>query len=188
MPRILALALLVPAAMSAEVLCSLGAAPASYNPSLDQRSSPDALQLAARVNTAVSSICADHCPTMSLLRNTSAADVMLIADSGQGKLVYSPQFFATAYESFGDAGILALLAHELGHALDVTLGAAWIKKSWSPELRADAWAGCVIAKMNLGAAGLPALEKYPSAAHPAWSVRLPVIRTGYTQCGGTAKL
>src|SRR5262249_49760111 len=73
--------------------------------------------------------------------------------------------------------------------LDDTLGAAWVKPGWPPELRADAWAGCVLAKLDLGARGLDpalrALEKYPAPSHPAWGVRLPVLRTGFTQCGGT---
>jgi hypothetical protein len=33
---------------------------------------------------------------------------------------------------------------------------------------------------------LQALAKYPSPAHPAWAVRLPVLRTGFAQCGGDA--
>ncbi len=125
---------------------------------------------------------------MALFRNTTAPNAMLIADSGEAKLVYSPQFFAGAYERFGDTGIVAIMAHEVGHALDATMGAAWIKNGWSAELRADAWAGCVLAKMGPGAGGLEssltALSKYPSPAHPGWNLRLPVLRTGYTQCGG----
>jgi len=92
------------------------------------------------------------------------------------------------HESFGDAGIVAIIAHEFGHALDDALGANWIQASWGPELRADAWAGCTLAKADFTAAdmesALNALAKFPSAAHPAWSLRIAAIRTGYTQCGG----
>jgi len=181
---------LLPGCMSAEVLCVLGKAAASYTSAQDQRPSSDALQLASRLNTALKAICADRCPQMALFRNPTVPNAMLIADSGQGKLVYSPQFFAAAYESFGDSGILAIMAHEVGHALDATLGAAWIKNSWTPELRADAWAGCVLARIDPGPKGLEpslaALAKYPSPAHPAWNARLSVLRTGFTQCGGSA--
>jgi hypothetical protein len=182
------LAAFLPWCASAEILCALGKDAASYKPAEDQRPSSDALQLATRVNTALKSICADHCPQMALFRNTTAPNAMLIADSGQGKLVYSPQFFAAAYEGFGDAGIVAIMAHEVGHALDATMGAAWIKNSWSPELRADAWAGCVLSKVDSAGLerGLAALSKYPAPPHPVWSQRLPVVRTGYTQCGGSA--
>src|SRR5262249_8265970 len=95
-----------------------------------------------------------------------------------------------AYESFGDNGISAIIAHEVGHALDTTLGAKWVKESWPPEVRADAWAGCVLAKLNPDAAGikssLGALPKYPSPSHPGWTQGIPVLRIGYTQCGGDA--
>jgi hypothetical protein len=180
--------LLLPWGASAEVLCALGISASSYKPAQDQRPTSDALQLAGRLNAALKAICADHCPVMALFRNTTAPNAMLIADSGQAKLVYSPQFFAAAYESFGDNGILGIMAHEVGHALDATVGVAWIKNSWAPELRADAWAGCVLARMGPGTSSLEpsltALSKYPSPAHPGWNLRLPVLRTGYTQCGG----
>ena len=79
-----------------------------------------------------------------------------------------------------------------GHALDDTLGAAWIEKSWTAELRADSWAGCILAKTNLSpadlTAALGALAAHPSPAHPAWGVRLPAIRAGYSRCGGAVKI
>ena len=82
----------------------------------------------------------------------------------------------------------AFIAHELGHALDETMHTAWIQRSWAPELRADAWAACILAKANLSgrdlADALTAFAKYPSPAHPAWSARLPVVRIGFSQCGG----
>jgi hypothetical protein len=182
--------LLLPWGASAEVLCALGTGASSYKPAQDQRPTSDALQLAGRLNAALKTICANHCPVMALFRNTTAPNAMLIADSGQAKLVYSPHFFAAAFESFGDSGIVAIMAHEVGHALDATMGAAWIKKSWTPELRADAWGGCILARMGPGPSGLgpslTALARYPSAAHPGWNLRLQALRTGYTECGGDA--
>ena len=150
------------------------------------------MQLAGKVNTAVKTICASNCPGVMLMRNTTAANVMLIAGGGQGRLVYSPQFFAAANDTFGDAGIVALIAHELGHALDDSLGAAWVKTTWTPELRADSWTGCVLARTDLSSkdleSALRALAKYPpqtgAPAPSSWTLRLPVLRTGYTQCGG----
>ena len=186
------LACLLSAAASAQVICALGPGAASYKTSADQRPTSDAMQLAGRVNTAVKTICGSNCPGVMVLRNTTAANVMLIAEGGQAKLVYSPQFFAAANDTFGDAGIVAIIAHELGHALDDGLGAAWIKTTWTPELRADSWTGCVLARTGLSPKdlelALSALAKYPSqleaAAHPGWTLRLPVLRTGFTQCGG----
>jgi Zn-dependent protease with chaperone function len=117
---------------------------------------------------------------------------MLIADAGQAKLVYAPQFFSAAYESYGDGAILAIIAHEVGHALDDTLGAAWIKSNWTPELRADAWAACLLARINPSpedlSGSLTGLAKYAPPTLPAWSQRLPAVRAGFTQCGGDGAL
>jgi hypothetical protein len=171
-----------------QVVCALGPGASAYKAGEDQRPTPDALELAGRVNSAVKSICKDSCPTVALFRNASAANIMLIADAGQAKLVYAPQFLTAAYEAYGDGGVMALIAHELGHALDDTLGAAWIKTEWSPEVRADAWAGCVLARAELARDEIEstseALAKYPAASSPSWNLRLPALRAGYIQCGG----
>src|SRR4030081_3282433 len=164
---LLAAAFLMP--LKGEILCALGPGSASYKPAADQRPPNDAMQLASRVNAAVKTICGSQCPVMAVLRNATAPNAMLIADAGQAKLVYSPRFFAAAYDSSGDGGIVAIIAHEVGHALDATMGAAWIKQTWTPELRADAWAGCLLARLDPGPGGiqpaLSALSKYPSPSH-----------------------
>ena len=171
-----------------EVVCMLGPANPPYNAYSDQRSSGDALELAGRVNAALVSSCVPNCPRISMFRNSTASNLMLMKAPDQTKLVYKPEFFTKVYESAGDAGILALIAHEVGHAIDGAAAPPWMKRNWSPELRADAWAGCALAKMNLSArsvqAGFSTLSKYPSPSHPDWSVRLPVLQFGYTQCGG----
>ena len=63
-------------------------------------------------------------------------------------------------------------------------------RRWTPELRADAWAGCILARDNLTPAdlqeALAALSEFPSPSHPNWNLRLPVIRSGYAHCGGAA--
>jgi hypothetical protein len=182
--------LLLPFAANAQVVCSLGAVASSYKAGDDQRPTGDAMELASRVDTAVKTICGTNCPTAAVYRNPTAANLMLVANSGVANVVYAPAFFSAVYDQFGDGGILGLVAHVIGHALDDTLGAAWIKPGWAPELRADAWAGCALARAALApdelesAAG--ALAKYPSPAHPAWALRLPVLRAGFTQCGGDA--
>ena len=182
-------ACLLPVTGAAQVVCALGSGASSYRASEDQPPSPDAVQLVGLANTAGQTICGTNCPQLVLFRNTTASDLMLIADSGRAKIVYAPKVFASVYDRYGDAGIVALAAHALGHALDDAIGAAWIEKSWTPELRADAWAGCVLARGNLNPAdvqsGLAALAEHPSPAHPNWSLRLPAIRAGYTHCGGT---
>ncbi len=117
---------------------------------------------------------------------------MLVSDAGHAKIVYNPTFITSVYDRYGDAGVQAIMAHEIGHALDDALGAVWIEKNWTPEMRADSWAGCILAKSNLSptdvTAALAALQAHPSPAHPAWNVRLPAIRAGYSRCGGAVKI
>lgn len=188
--RVLPVLFLLPMAAAAQVVCALGPGASSYSSGDDQRPTVDAMELAGRANTAVKTICGNNCPMVVVFRNATAANAMLIANAGEAKLVYAPKFFDAVYDAFGDGGILGVTAHILGHALDDTLGAAWVKSSWPPELRADAWTGCALARASLspddleGAVG--ALAKYPSATHPAWSERLPVLRIGFSQCGGDA--
>src|SRR5262249_49698738 len=172
-----------------QILCFLPSGGAGYNAYSGERPTPDALELAGKVNAGFGSIWRANCPTMSLFRKTSAPNIMLVAGSGgQAKIVYKPEFFTSVYEMYGDGGVVAILAHEVGHAIDANGTARWIKPTWSAELRADAWTGCALAKVNLTSRELrdafSALEKYPSTSHPDWTVRLPVVRTGYMECGG----
>jgi len=187
MLRILLSALLL---AGPEVVCRLGPDDPPYNAYSDEGSSGDALELAGKVNAALVSWCRPNCPTISMFRNPTASDLMLIRADGRVKLVYKPAFFTNVYEKYGDGGILAIMAHEVGHAIDGAMPVPWMKTNWNPELRADAWAGCALARMNLTPrtlqAGLNALSKYPSPAHPNWTVRIPVLQAGYTQCGGDA--
>jgi hypothetical protein len=123
-----------------------------------------------------------------MFRNPTASNLMLIRAADQTKLVYKPEFFTSVYETYGDAGIIALIAHEVGHAIDAAAPATWMKSNWSSELRADAWAGCALAKMDLSKRSLQAdfntLSIYPPLSQPDWSVRQPVWEAGYKQCGG----
>jgi hypothetical protein len=148
------------------------------------------MQLVGRVNAALAPFCLPNCPATAVFRNTTAAEAMLIADKGQAKIVYEPKFFSMVYDNYGDGAIIAIIAHEFGHALDETSPAAWMKSNWTPELRADAWAACALAKSGLSFTSvkeaLTALSKYPAPAHPGWNQRLPALRLGFTHCGGEA--
>jgi hypothetical protein len=186
---LLAAFVFLPFTASAQIVCALGPGASAYKPAADQRPSGDAIELAGRVNAALKTICAANCPETVLFRNTTAPNLMLVAVAGQAKLVYAPHFFSAAYDAYGDGAILGIIAHELGHALDDTMGAVWVKSDWPAELRADAWAGCTLARIDLSAgdlqASLSALAKYPPSSAPGWKQRLPGLRTGFTQCGGT---
>jgi hypothetical protein len=179
-----------PAKSAAEnhIVCALGTRTASWKPASDESPSADAMQLAVRINAALKTLCGTHCPLIALFRNTTAEGIMLVFENGDAKLLYAPPFLSSVYNSYGDAGVIALFAHELGHGLDDNLGAAWVKSNWTPELRADSWAGCALARTRLSSkdtkAALDALAKYPAAPHPAWDVRSPAVRAGYAACGG----
>lgn len=183
------IACVMPPCSAAQVVCALGPGADAYVASKDGRPSADAMELMGKAYAAAKAVCGTNCPETIVYRNATAANVMLVAKSGRAKIVYSPNFISGVYGRHGDAGVEALIAHEIGHALDDVLGAPWIEKSWSPELRADGWAGCVLAKSHFAAAdlhsGLAALEENPPVARPAWSERLRAIRTGYSHCGGT---
>lgn len=181
---------LLPLCATAEVVCALGPVASSYDANKDERPSPDAMQLAGKVNAALSSTCSPKCPEIAVLRNTTASNAMLIVTSDQAKIVYAPQFFAALHDKYGDGAIIAIVAHLYGHALDETYPAVWMKRGWSAELRADAWAGCALAKSDLSSNGLAealtAMQKYPpsTGGHASWNLRLAALRLGYIHCGG----
>ena len=185
------IACLLPLAAAAQVVCALGPGAAGYKASEDKHPTADAMELVGGTYAAGKSVCGANCPEVILFRNTTASNVMLVTDAGRAKIVYNPAFITSVYDRYGDAGVQGVMAHEIGHALDDALGAAWIEKSWTPELRADSWAGCILAKSNLSpaevTAALAALAAHPSPAHPGWNVRLPAIRAGYARCGGAVK-
>lgn len=178
----------LPFSATAEVICSLGPGASSYDAKADQRPTADAMQLAGRMNAALSPTCTPQCPQIAIYRNTTAPNAMLLVTPDQAKFVYAPQFFSQVYEKYGDGAIIAMIAHLYGHALSEVHPAAWMKSDWNEELRADAWAGCALAKSDLSptdlADALTAVSKYPPAADPNWSLRLPPLRLGYVHCGG----
>jgi hypothetical protein len=177
---------------SAEVLCALGPGASSYDSKADQRPTADAMELAGRMNAALAPTCSPKCPQIAIFRNATAANAMLIVTPDQAKFVYAPQFFSAVYEKYGDGAIIAIIAHEYGHALAEMIASPWMNSAWTGELRADAWAGCALAKSNLGsndlAEALTAVSEYPpfvpSRAQPAWALRRPALRVGYIHCGG----
>jgi|SRR5580658_1292243 hypothetical protein len=179
--------LLLPFSAAAEIVCALGAGVASYNASADQRPTGDAMAMARRLNDALLPICSPKCPQIAIFRNSTAANAMLVVTPDEAKFVYSPQFFQSLYDSYGDGAIIAVIAHEFGHALDEIFPGKF-GRGGTPELRADAWAGCTLARVDISAVGLgealTAMSKYPSPGNPAWSLRLAAFRLGYTQCGG----
>jgi hypothetical protein len=181
--------LLLPVAAYADIVCALGKQASAYKAGADQRPSADTMQLVKRVNEAYRPMCLPRCPEVAILRNSSAPNLMLSVTTDEAKIVYSPEFFSGVYGKYGESGIVALIAHVYGHAIDEATQQKWLPATWNPELRADAWAGCVLAKTGLAQAnltgGLSALAATPPLSQTSWAPRASAARLGFTHCGGT---
>ena len=179
-------ALLPPLRAQAQVLCSLGPA-TPYDPMADMPPSAGAL---ADLKKVAALLCPKGCGKVLLFANATTPNTATVTDgAGVSKIVYSPSFTSSIRSSFGPIATFGIFAHDVGHHLDATGNrAAWMKDGWDSELRADAWAGCAMAKAELSPsrvqAALLAMSIYPSPHHPAWNVRRPVISEGYVRCGG----
>ena len=183
---LLSVAALLPSRAQAQVLCTLG--PATPYDSLADMPATAAAQ--SELKKVKSLICPKGCGKVFLFANPTAPNAATVNDgSGASKIAYSPSFMNGLKTTYGPIATMAILAHGLGHHLEATGNRpAWMKAAWDSELRADAWAGCAMAKAELTPsrlqAALLALSTYPSAHHPAWAARRSVITEGYTQCGG----
>jgi hypothetical protein len=171
------------------LVCSLGGPGAGYNPTFDSDPPAFAMNVAKRVADA---LCDGRCG-VTLSQNPTAPNAMtFVVPSGQAKIVYSPAFMNEVEARIGGAATFGILAHEVGHVVDGRTQVSWMLDSWSRELRADAWAGCALARAGLSTSelqtALMAVSQYPSATHPAWNLRLPAVATGYSACGGQQKL
>jgi hypothetical protein len=185
--RRLALFLLLPAIAAAEVLCAFGPSVGQYKASSDERPTGDAMTELRQLNAALQPVCSPRCPQIEILRNPTAANVMLIATSDQAKIVYAPQFFQSLYDGYGDGAVIGVLAHEFGHALDELIPGKF-GRGGTPELRADAWAGCALARTELTAAGLGSalsgVVRFPTPNNADRNLRITALHLGFTQCGG----
>jgi hypothetical protein len=183
---LLSIAALLPLRAQAQVLCTLGPAK-PYESLADMPPSPVAQ---AELKKVKALLCPKGCGKVFLFANATTPNAATATDgAGASKIAYSPSFVSGIHTTYGPIATLGIVAHGLGHHLEATGNRpAWMKASWDSELRADAWAGCAMAKAELTPsrlqAALLALSTYPSEHHPAWNVRRPVITEGYTQCGG----
>ncbi len=184
----LCMSLLVPVRAGSETICSLGST-AYYDAKSDANASPDALRIAKGVAEA---LCGGPCD-IALMRNPTVGNAMtVVAQSGEAKIVYNPQFLKSIDTSIGDGAVFGILAHEAGHVVDRRQQAAWIPSTWDRELRADAWAACAIARSAVPddkkKAGFRAVLGYPSPSHPSRNLRVEAMELGYHTCGGMGDL
>jgi hypothetical protein len=181
------IAAVLPLRAQAQLLCALGPASPPYEPMADM---PPSAGAQGDLKKLKSLLCPKGCGKVLLFANATTPNTATVTDgAGGSKIAYSPGFVSGVQKTYGPAGTLGIFAHDLGHHLEATGNRpAWMKEAWDSELRADAWAGCAMAKAELTPsrlqAALLALSSYPSGRHPDWSVRRPVITEGYTRCGG----
>jgi len=192
MKKILSLSLLSIAAMllssraQAQVLCALGPV-TPYDPMADM---PPSAGAKADLTKITSLLCSKGCGKVLLFANATTPNTATVTDgAGVSKISYSPSFASSVRSNFGPIAMFGIFAHDLGHHLDATgVKATWMKDTWDSELRADAWAGCAMAKADMTPSRLQAvllaMSTYPSPHHPAWDARRPVITEGFTKCGG----
>ena len=192
MKKILSLSLLsiagmlLPLRAQAQVLCALGPV-TPYDPMADM---PPSAGAKADLTKVTSLLCSKGCGKVLLFANATTPNTATVTDgAGVSKISYSPSFASSVRSNFGPIAMFGIFAHDLGHHLDATgTKAAWMKDSWDSELRADAWAGCAIAKADMSPSRLQAvllaMSTYPSPHHPAWDARRSVITEGFSRCGG----
>jgi hypothetical protein len=179
-------AMLLPSRAQAQVLCALGPA-TPYDPMADM---PPSAGAKADVTKVTALLCPKGCGKVLLFANATSPNTATVTDgAGVSKIAYSPSFANSIRSNFGPIATFGIFAHDLGHHLDAMgTKAPWMKDSWDSELRADAWAGCAMAKADLSPsrlqAALLAMSTYPSPHHPEWSARRTVITEGFTRCGG----
>jgi hypothetical protein len=168
---------LLSARAQAEVLCTLG--PATPYESMADMPASGGPQADLKKLKAL--LCPKGCGKLFLFENPTTPNTATVTDgAGASKIAYSPGFVKSVQANYGPVATLGIFAHDLGHHLEATGNRpAWMQASWDSELRADAWAGCAMAKAALKPSGLQAvllvLSEYPSAKHPEWSARRPVI-------------
>ena len=185
-----ALSMILAGSVHAQLMCSLGAGPAQqpYNPLYDQAPSPRADQELRRV---YSVLCPPPygCGYYLLVSNPTTQNAMAMTiGPGQSKIAYQPDFMDRIAQQHGGGATFGILAHEFGHHIDFHTTPPWMNNSWSRELKADAWAGCALARTGIGTGqienALRAIAASPSPSHPPWPQRNQAVRTGFVSCGG----
>jgi hypothetical protein len=174
---------------AAQTICSIGSTPVQYyNSYLDQQPSPQALQ---ELQTIYLALCPPPlgCGNYVLFSNRTAPTVLWTpVGPGYSKFAYNPVLLNQLAIQYGNGASFGILAHALGHHIDFNTTPAWMNDSWSSELRADAWAGCALARTGVGTGqienALVAIAAFPVPGRPGWPQRQLAVRTGFINCGG----
>ena len=169
-----------------QVMCSLGPGQSMYTPYRDQ---PPTSRAAIELARIYSLLCPRGCGGYILVSNDTVSNAMAqVIGSGQTKIAYASRFMNQIAQQYGLGATFGILAHEFGHHIDFHTTPPWMNNSWSRELKADAWAGCALARAAVGTEqiqnALRAIAAYPSPSHPGWPQRNQAVRLGFVNCGG----
>lgn len=180
-------------AAQAQFVCTLGVGPVGpvqqYNPNWDTAPGPRAASELRQIRNLLCSAPPYSCGDYHLFSNPTAPNAMAIVVGPMlTKIVYSVPFMNSVESQYGGHATFGILAHELGHHIDFHFTPSWMDTAWSRELKADAWAGCALARARIGTAAienaLTAIAAFPSPSHPPWPMRIQAVRTGFVNCGG----
>ena len=166
------------------VVCALGSS-GGFNPLMNTPPTAVSLGVAQKVYTL---LCPTGCGSLALYQNATTPNAMTMTmGTGSSQIVYSSMFMNAIADAYGDGAVFGIFAHEIGHHIDLNSSfPAMMSSSCSKELRADAWAGCAMARAKLPATqlknSLTAIAAYPSPTHPAWPARQQAVDFGYTSC------
>ena len=175
--------------VSGQFYCTLGVAPPGtpYNPYLDQ---PPSQRAYGELQLIYEQLCPTGCGIYKMISNPTVPNAFAMAVGPlQTKIGYNPGFMNEVLVRFGPGATIGIIAHEFGHHIDFHSTPAWMNNSWSRELKADAWAGCALARVGIPTSqmenALRAIASYPSFSHPGWPQRLQAFRSGYVSCDGS---
>lgn len=193
MVLVIATSVLVPDAVAQGVVCSLGPAAlaANYSAAADQSAPPRAHKDLKQI---VGILCPKGCGRVGLFKNWTAPSAMsLNVGHGMSKIAYSPGFMDRVQDVYGTDASFGILAHEVGHHVDANGSpAGWMDGAWTSELRADAWAGCALARAGMRIDGfkgaLRAVSTTSAGTDPSWELRTAAMQRGYSSCGGNVGL
>lgn len=175
-------------AAAAQVVCQLGSGN-QFNLYYNQPPSPYA---ASVLQTIYRLLCPTGCGQVNLFLNESAPNALTMTfGGGQSLIAYRSGFMGQVHTVIGPEATFGIIAHEFGHHIDLNTTPPWMNDNWGRELRADAWAGCALARRGFGSEqlsrALQAIAAYPSPSHPAWTLRIPAVEQGFRACGGRVK-
>jgi hypothetical protein len=182
-------------------------APSSASPAASTERPGARLEaLLDQVKAALAPRCSPACGQVTLTIMPGLRNAVALPDRAtrRSRLGYDPVLTRDLERRGGRSTLAAVLAHEYGHHLDLAMNrqliaAPAVGPAWVPELRADAWAGCALAGLQLpleplvawmrdeqltSVIGERAGHDHRTSSHPPWNLRISAVLGGHARCGG----